>query len=213
MLFQGHTAGLRAEISGSEYAMKFSEAQIFFRADNNSVQESFDRVMRHFDIQMVHSGENWFRCGDKHYHINTQPLNISYSYEKDARGDPIATNQVYKKLKHGDVAFSPFTLWSVTLIKKGTFDYTDLNKFVPNIMLELHGVGQYITENYKCHPMLYKFYAASNIIKPEKYIFLSKGNGNGDDQEHSLNGVGYIVSSLQILLICPFLSYVYINYY
>lgn len=80
--------------------------------------------------------------------ITSPSQTIEYTLEKNANGDPIYRNDVYKKLKRGDLMLSPYAMWKFKLINAtDRFFFDRLEKYQDQVNLELIGHGSYVNRN------------------------------------------------------------------
>lgn len=156
-LFAGKKIYLLADISDSarRNAVKFKVIDLIFRTENNTVNDELNEILQHFSASLLHMGESNYRCNDNIYTMDTRPLNITYSYSK-RNGEHISENQAYIKLKTGPPLLSPYTLWTLQLLKG---DFKKLQPFVDLVDIELHGYGQYVDGGVSaCNKDLAKYY-------------------------------------------------------
>lgn len=194
-LLSGKKVYLRADVTQSFTlnAVKFSQIAIEFRVRNatdSQLQDELKSVLNRFHIIMTHMGNSYYRCNHKFYVVNSASQTISYSYEKTGN-EPTTKNAVYEKLKNGNIVLSPYSMWSIQLMKG---DIKLLEKYRNLIDIELSGFGQYVNHNATiCNTNLEKYYRLD--------VSLSELN-NVDDElllETSYDGSNYL--DLSYLLI------------
>lgn len=136
-------------------AVKFNRIGIEFSFENKTLQAELKKKMRPLQISMVHSGRSSYYCGDQYYSISSAPQDIQYSFE-DGKDGPNVQNEVYKKLKNGNILLSPYTLWAIKFVSG---DPTVLLPYANLINIELYGSGTYINKGVAvCDSNLGKYY-------------------------------------------------------
>lgn len=159
-LLAGQQIALLADIdSGLRInAVKFNFVQIHLKIDNATEQATLDEVLKKFDVQIVHTGNSYYRCDSNMYVITSPRQDIRYSFENGKDGNPVRKNLVYDKIRRGDLMLSPYTMWTIQLNKvNGNFD--DLIPYVDLVDLELVGEGQYVNQNVSvCSAELNEYY-------------------------------------------------------
>ncbi|KAF8789790.1 hypothetical protein HNY73_007703 [Argiope bruennichi] len=161
-LLSGQKIVLRADVKKSapdKDAIKFSVIDLHFKTNNKTLQSQMDNLLIGFDVMATHLGNSYYRYADKIYIITSDSQTISYSWETNAAGEPIRRNNVFDKIKEGDLMLSPYTLWELKIInstRKVTF--RDLEVYKDNVDLELSGYGSYVVRNengFKFSPKAY----------------------------------------------------------
>ncbi|KAF0531633.1 serine/threonine-protein phosphatase 6 regulatory ankyrin repeat subunit B-like [Gigaspora margarita] len=132
------------ESSPEKYAIKFNEIGIRLKSKDKTLQNEIDNELKRFNITMVHLGKSLYRYMNKFYVIINDKQSIEYSFEKSKTGEPVSKNIVYKKLKKGELMFSPYTKWKVKIESIKDNDFNKLKRFKKEVDLELVGHGRYI---------------------------------------------------------------------
>lgn len=147
-------------------AIKFSVVDLVFRSSNQVTNDYLKDILTYFQTDfLVHSGVSDFRCNDDFYKISSNPVFISFSFDKDSDQIPRSRNLVYKMLKENRPLLSPYTQWEIQLKvinpRRHSVSFDDLSSFVDQVDMELHGTGEYIRENASIcdNSNLSKFYA------------------------------------------------------
>ncbi|GBN84605.1 hypothetical protein AVEN_232252-1 [Araneus ventricosus] len=150
-LLSGKEVVLKADIKDSvphKDAIKFSEIDFDFKIKNETAQSVLSEILKGFDIRATHLGNSYYRYANKTFLITSDSVTISYSYERNDDGMPIRSNNVYNKLKSGDLLLSPYTLWEVRMINKtNKYSFQDLESYKNEINVELSGFGSYVDTN------------------------------------------------------------------
>ncbi|GBN24043.1 hypothetical protein AVEN_265363-1 [Araneus ventricosus] len=150
-LLSGKEVVLKADIKDSvphKDAIKFSEIDFDFKIKNETAQSVLSEILKGFDIRATHLGNSYYRYANKTFLITSDSVTISYSYERNDDGMPIRSNNVYNKLKSGDLLLSPYTLWEVRMINKtNKYSFQDLESYKNEIDVELSGFGSYVDTN------------------------------------------------------------------
>lgn len=162
-LLSGKRITLRADIKqGLQLnAVKFNIIDLFFRAPDAVRQIEIDKLLQNFDIKITHMGSSYYRCGSSFYMINSQSIDILYSIKKD-NGEPLRVNDVYTKLKLGDILLSPYSMWAIQLESKSDDKgaFLKLSALADQIDLVLVGRGQYVRKDVPvCYGTLDDYYA------------------------------------------------------
>ena len=126
-------------------AIKFNFAEFHFKAVNQSLQTELVQTLKAFKISTTHMGNSRYRFNGNFYAISSTKLEIVYSFEKRRNGEPAFKNDIYVKLKDGDIMLSPYTNWKVKITKATeNIPFDVLEKFIDKVDLEIIGVGKYI---------------------------------------------------------------------
>ncbi|GIX93758.1 uncharacterized protein CDAR_606301 [Caerostris darwini] len=115
-LLSGKTVVLKADVNNSaanKDAIKFSFIDLYFHSRNETIQSRINSTLKGFDVSATHLGNSYYRYDNKIYLITSESQSIVYSCEKNELGEPIRTNNVYDKIKNGDLMLSPYTLWEI----------------------------------------------------------------------------------------------------
>ncbi|CAG8710498.1 12177_t:CDS:2, partial [Racocetra fulgida] len=147
-LLNGETVTIKADImkgDPNKTAIKFNEIGIKFKSVDETIQDDIDRELEYFDVEMVHLGNSYYRYGNKYYMIINDKQVIEYSFEKtkDDRSNPLRRNNVYDKIKKGELMLSPYTMWKIKLEPHGS-DFSKLKEYEKKVNLELVGHGKFI---------------------------------------------------------------------
>lgn len=158
-LFDGKRIYLYADIlySGEKNAIKFNVVDLVFRSNNQSINDTkLNEILKSFHVSLTHMGESNYRCDNEIYSISSRSLRLDFSFA-DKKDGPTDRNSAHEKLKNGMQLLSPYTLWTVQL-SHGQFE--KLKPFTNFVDIELHGHGQYVTENADiCRTNLQKYYS------------------------------------------------------
>ena len=162
-LLSGEEISISANINlYNKDAIKFNFAEFNFKAINQSLQAELVQNQKAFKISTTHMGNSHFRFNGNFYAITSTKLEIVYSFEKLANGVPAFKNDVYVKLKAGDIILSPYTNWKVKLTKATeNISFDVLEKFKDKVDLEIIGAGKYI-EPYKIKVDVDSYYKTIN---------------------------------------------------
>ncbi|CAL1286288.1 unnamed protein product [Larinioides sclopetarius] len=150
-LLSGNEVVLKADIKKSvpqKDAIKFTEIDFDFKTKNKTAQSVLSETLKGFDIRATHLGNSYYRHKNKIFLITSDSVTISFSFEKNDDGMPIRSNNVYNKLKSGDLLLSPYTLWEIRMINRtNQYSFQDLQRFKNEINIELSGFGSYVDTN------------------------------------------------------------------
>ncbi|XP_065346921.1 uncharacterized protein LOC135944106 [Cloeon dipterum] len=107
-------------------------------------------LLSYLELEMVHGGDNHFRCGNRFYAIAAEPLTFSQTFERGEFGQPVSQNAVSSKFAQTEIPFSPYSLWTMQ-IKSGRnpdsrSKLREIAKYANKASLELHGSGSYVEE-------------------------------------------------------------------
>jgi hypothetical protein len=131
-------------------AVKFNELILNFNSPNAKVVAQVHKLLSHFRLKMWHSGESHYRCGNTYYAIGGDSMEFKINLESDEKGDSIMRNNVFEKMKYGDVPLSPYTVWKFQLLHRSKHDkyklFRKLSDLAPKVDLELVGKGFFIEE-------------------------------------------------------------------
>ncbi|GBN58883.1 hypothetical protein AVEN_245906-1 [Araneus ventricosus] len=177
-LLSGEEVVLKADVKESaphKDAIKFSEIEFEFKIKNETAKSLLSQILKGFDIRATHLGNSYYRYANKISLITGDSVTISYSYEKNDDGIPIRSNEVYSRLKSGDLLLSPYTLWEVRMIKQTSkYSFQDLEKYKNEISVELSGLGSYVDTSEIRFAEYKSFTMKNNAILP---LFKPKGAG------------------------------------
>ncbi|KAF8764966.1 hypothetical protein HNY73_022989 [Argiope bruennichi] len=147
-LLSGQAVALKSDVRLSEPgkdAIKFRLIKLYFRSKNESVQTQLDETLKMFDISATHIGNSYYRYDEEIYLITSPKKTILYSFEENSRtGDPVRENEVYAKIKSGDLMLSPYTMWIFKLNATRKSTFRELSIYKGEIDLELEGKGSYV---------------------------------------------------------------------
>ncbi|GFS60639.1 uncharacterized protein TNIN_366101 [Trichonephila inaurata madagascariensis] len=148
-LLSGKKVAVKSDVNYSasdKDAIKFTSIEFYFKSKDESLQPELNNVLNGFDVKATHMGNSYYRYKDKIYLITSNSQTISYSFEKNAIGEPIRKNNVFSKIKKGDLMLSPYTVWEIQITSSGgKISFQDLEIYKDQIDLELVGCGSYIT--------------------------------------------------------------------
>ncbi|GIX77725.1 hypothetical protein CDAR_303371 [Caerostris darwini] len=66
-------------------------------------------------------------------------------YEKNSVGEPVRVNNVYTKIRNGDLLLSPYAVWEVKLAEAtDKHSVQELDVYKDKVDLELAGQGSYV---------------------------------------------------------------------
>jgi len=130
-------------------AVKFRIAEFVPKAKHGheTIQSQLNDYLDKLRVQMTHSGISKYIYDNSDFEMVGGSLQFEYNFEKDAKGERLGRNNVYAKVQSGDVFLSPYTLWTVQLLKARDelpFDFEELAKLAPFVDLELTGVGSFV---------------------------------------------------------------------
>jgi hypothetical protein len=95
-------------------------------------------------MKATHTGNSYYRCDQKIYLISNPSQTIEYSFEKKENGEPVDFNDVYRKIKDGDLMISPYSSWRLNLKKVADATFDELEQYKNEIDIELIGYGGYL---------------------------------------------------------------------
>jgi len=165
-LLSGEQVTLVASVLAPEVrnAVKFHTAMLNFTSKDVNVKNRIDELLRSFEVEMIHGGESYFRCGSRFYAIGGDKLTFTTSFERNEKGELVSRNKVFEKLKYGDVPLSPYTVWKFRLVHVSSktdpkLRHSQLAKLAKKVDLELVGQGYYVKEEAPiCDSDLGQFY-------------------------------------------------------
>ncbi|KAG4066487.1 hypothetical protein HA402_007123 [Bradysia odoriphaga] len=151
-LFKGEAITLVADVKTAtkqHNALKFNKVDLVFRSSNQTVHNELGNVIREYLIFLRHSGQSAFRYNNHFYHVESAPLQMSFTFEKTDRGDPVNRNFVYNKISGNRPVLSPFTDWKLLLIDlTNSVHFETLMPFERlEFDIELHGSGSYVEDD------------------------------------------------------------------
>lgn len=150
-LLSGEKIAVKADIFKSDFdkdAIKFNEIGINFHSKNETIAVEIKNLMKNFKIYATHMGNSIYRFKNDIYSISSDSQNFVFSFEKDSKGEPIQKNNVYSKIKSGNVMLSPYAMWEFQLSKTvNQGDFSELMKFKDDVDLELIGCGSYLSKD------------------------------------------------------------------
>lgn len=77
-----------------------------------------------------------------------------YHFERDTNGRPFENNDVYDKLKNGNLMLSPYAMWEIQLSNlTSDTTFNDLIEFRDSVDLELVGYGSFIAKGSKVYDL------------------------------------------------------------
>jgi len=132
-------------------AVKFTIAEIEPKARNEAIQEELKSLLNQLRVWMVHSGVSKYVYEDSEYEMVGGQQVLQYNFERNKEtGDRMQTNNIYEKIKKGDLILSPYSLWTVQLLKvrnDGEFDFSRLANLTRFVDLELIGQGSFVAKD------------------------------------------------------------------
>ena len=147
-LLSGDEVLLKANVLDSpigKNGIKFNLIELNFKVNDENLQIELNKKLNLFLMNAIHLGNSYYRCNKKIYSITSPSQTIEYSLEKKEDGTPVDQNNVYKKIKAGDLMLSPYSLWKFRLVStKDEKAFEELKKYKDKINLELVGYGGYI---------------------------------------------------------------------
>ncbi|GFQ91982.1 uncharacterized protein TNCT_143661 [Trichonephila clavata] len=147
-LLSGQQVVLRANVRDSEKnkdAIKFSVVEFYLKSKNSTMQSQLDDTLKGFDVIATHLGNSYYRYDDGIYLITSESQPIYRSYEINNYGEPVRKNEVFVKIREGDLMLSPFAAWEVKLINStNKIFFHDLEFYKNKVDLELSGSGSYV---------------------------------------------------------------------
>ncbi|GFR13780.1 uncharacterized protein TNCT_72221 [Trichonephila clavata] len=150
-LLSGQKVAVKADVNYSAInkdAIKFTSIEFYLKSIDEAFQPELNNVLKGFDIKATHMGNSYYRYKEKIYLITSNSQSISYSFEKNGVGEPIRRNNVFNKIKNGDLMLSPYTVWEIQIISSGgKSSFKDLEIYKDKIDLELIGCGSYVTRD------------------------------------------------------------------
>jgi len=153
-------------------AVKFSFAEIALTARDPEDQPEIDSLLNNLRIKMVHSGISRYLFEDQQYEMIGARQVIQYNFEKNSTGQRKAANNIYNKMRNGDLILSPYTVWTFQLFKaypKMEFDFSELSEYSRKVDVELVGSGSFVRKKSKA-----KQSARSRKHKKEKQSNLQR---------------------------------------
>lgn len=129
-------------------------------------KNQIDELLQNFDIKITHMGNSYYRCGTSFYIINSRSIDILYSVKR-VNGEPLRVNDVYSKLRSGDILLSPYAMWTIQLENKSNDKaaFQKLNALADRIDLVLVGHGQYVRNDVPiCDGTLDDYYADEESV-------------------------------------------------
>jgi hypothetical protein len=167
-LLNGKEVYLKSNVLDSfANAVKFFDIRLNITTEDAKDQLFLDSKLRNLDIKLTHMGHSQYRCGEKYFMISHQSQTIEYSFENGANGEPLRKNNVFEKIRKGDILLSPYTFWKFQVVNKYR---SNLNFFEPaqlygKTKLSLVGQAKYVKlSNSICkHESLESFYELDKI--------------------------------------------------
>lgn len=149
-LFAGEKITLLADIKQTKNplnAIKFNKIELVFRSSSHN--DKLNDILGSFEAKLNHTGVSAIRCNNHFYRMTTDPILITFSFEKDQSGVPLSRTLVYDMLRDNRPLLSPYTLWEIQLggVNEDDGYFLGLKQFVELVDIELHGTGEYIREN------------------------------------------------------------------
>jgi hypothetical protein len=154
-LLSGKPIFVKADVTKSvpdKDAIKFNLLEINLKVANATRQEEVNGKLKSFKVKATHMGNSYYRYDGQIYILSSPSQEIQCSFERDPSGLPIHRNQVYNKIKAGDLMLSPFAMWNIQLVQLNNNNETlfnELAKFKDEVDLELVGRGRYIDKGAK----------------------------------------------------------------
>ena len=212
-LLSGEEVLAKADILDSpkgKSGIKFNLVELNLKAKNETMQGEINEKLVFFQISATHLGNSYYECDKKVYSIASPSQTIQYSFEKKEDGTPVDENDVYKKIKDGDLMLSPYAMWKLKLIETQSASFEDLKKYKDEIDLELVGFGGYIADGINISTLhVDDYYQRDDTVfvneNAEKVSFLGglknmtsrllaglfQQSGNQDDFESTESVIGH----------------------
>ncbi|CAG8592042.1 32420_t:CDS:1 [Gigaspora margarita] len=162
-LLNGEEVTIYADITKSDHnnknAIKFNEIGIKFRykPEDKAEQNNMDNELNNFILSMCHLGDSYYKYNDKFYKIRNTKYNIICGFKKDNDGEPFPRNEIYKKIKKGELMLSPYTMWKIKLYNDDA-NFSKLKKYEKVVDLELVELGKYIQNSNDLSRKVEKYY-------------------------------------------------------
>ncbi|GFT48415.1 uncharacterized protein NPIL_178081 [Nephila pilipes] len=149
-LLSGREVVMKADVIKSapdKDAIKFSLIELGFKSKNKTLQTELNYVLKEYDIKATHLGSSYYRFADKIFLIPSESQTIRYSFEKNSVEEPLRKNNVYQKIRKGDLMLSPYALWELQLVNAtNRVSFHELKVYQNAIDLELTGYGSYVVK-------------------------------------------------------------------
>ncbi|CAG8528414.1 8996_t:CDS:2 [Gigaspora rosea] len=173
-LLNGEEVTIYADITKSDHnnknAIKFNEIGIKFRfkPEDKAEQNNMDNELNNFILSMCHLGDSYYKYNDKFYIIRNTKYNIICGFKKNNNGEPFPHNEIYTKIKNGELMLSPYTRWKLKLERyNNNANFSKLNKYEKVVDLELVGLGKYIKNSNDLSHKVEKYYKEYKIDLPK----------------------------------------------
>ncbi|KAF7990946.1 hypothetical protein HCN44_000751 [Aphidius gifuensis] len=160
-LLQGQEITVRSntEQFGKRHAVMFNNIGVYFKMENLTMQAEFDEIISKLRISMTHSGDSYYRCGNKTYIMSQPPLTFKHSVMPNNNTEFSSINGFYQHLTENSAVLSPFTMWKLKLYNIDGFNFDQFTKYInESIDLHLVGTGRYLyrepaecDDNNVCH--------------------------------------------------------------
>jgi len=164
-LLKGDEVTLVASVlaPGVRNAVKFQTVMLNITSSDAAVAKEVQNLLNHFQIEIFHKGESYYKCGSTFYSIAGEGLNFKASFERDEKGNFVFSNKVVESLKIGEVPLSPYTIWKFQLFHSSAHDRFDLfeqlSRLADRVDLELIGTGSYLDDKAPiCNSDLGEYY-------------------------------------------------------
>ncbi|RIB24821.1 hypothetical protein C2G38_2068936 [Gigaspora rosea] len=127
-----------------------------------------DNELNNFILSMCHLGDSYYKYNDKFYIIRNTKYNIICGFKKNNNGEPFPHNEIYTKIKNGELMLSPYTRWKLKLERyNNNANFSKLNKYEKVVDLELVGLGKYIKNSNDLSHKVEKYYKEYKIDLPK----------------------------------------------
>ncbi|KAF0387212.1 Collagen alpha-5VI chain [Gigaspora margarita] len=172
-LLNGEEVTIYADITKNEHidknAIKFNEIGIKFRfkPEDKAEQNILDNELNNFKLSMCHLGDSYYKYNDKFYIIRNTKYNIICGFKKDSDGESFPRNEIYTKIKNGELMLSPYTMWKIKLeLYNDDANFSKLKKYEKVVDLELVGLGKYIQNSNDLSRKVENYYNEYKIDLP-----------------------------------------------
>jgi len=149
-LFSGKEVQLTADVmkasSPKWEAVKMNNFTFNFVSKNN--QKKLDELLRYFEIEVTHRGDNSYKLHDKIYRIKTDEISVKWTLD-EVNSRPVSQTKSKIKLTDGDFLLSPYATYTVQLkpIDKTQVNFPNETNFSDSVDIELSGYGIRTDEN------------------------------------------------------------------
>lgn len=153
-LLSGHQVNFVASVlhPKTENAVIFKTIMVNLTSRNPTTSDIVQNLLEHFDVEMIHGGESYYKCGTHFYSIPGDRQHFQMSFERNENREYVSVNRVWEKLRYGDVPLSLYTVWRFQLkcqSKSKNFPllFKSLSSLAHKVDLELIGSGYFLADN------------------------------------------------------------------